>query len=99
MKKMKFEWDIKKDEQNKQKHKVTFPEACLVFADNYSLNLFDNAHSIEDPRWITMGQIPGGEILVVVHTFRELPGKEIIRIISARKASKKEKKQYFARRL
>lgn len=96
---MKFEWDITKDEQNKQKHKVSFSEACLVFADSYSLNLFDNAHSIEEPRWITMGRIPEGEILVVVHTFREISGKEVVRIISARKASKKEKRQYFARRL
>ena len=96
---MKFEWDINKDEQNKQKHKVSFSEACQVFADNYSLNLFDNEHSIEEPRWVTMGQIPEGEILVVIHTFREILGKEVVRIISARKASKKEKKQYFARRL
>ncbi len=57
---MKFEWDVKKEDINKRKHKVNFSEACLVFADRSLLTLFDDAHSIEEDRWITMGQTPKG---------------------------------------
>jgi len=96
---MKFEWDIQKEKINTQKHNVNFSEACLIFADKYSLNLFDIKHSIEEERWITMGQTPNGNILVVIHTYRDIEGEEVIRIISARKAEKNEIKQYYERRL
>jgi len=59
----------------------------------------DNEHSTEEERWITMGQTPNGKILVISHTYRNLEGEEVVRIISARKAKKKEIKQYFERRL
>lgn len=95
---MKFEWDSEKDKANISKHKVKFLEACYVFADKYMLTFFDDEHSGNEDRWITSGLIPNGKILVVSHTFRKLKGIEYVRIISARKATKEEEKQYFERR-
>ena len=60
-----------------------------------SLSIFDEDNSANEDRWVTLGQLPDGEILVVVHTYKEFDGEEIIRIISARKATKNEIKQYF----
>ena len=95
---MKFAWDEQKERSNRRKHKVNFSEACLVFADKYLLNIFDVEHSTEEERWITMGQTPNGKILVVAHTYRSIENEEFVRIISARKATKNEIKQYFERR-
>ncbi len=91
---MKFEWDPEKDKTNRHKHKVAFPEACYVFADKFMLTLFDKEHSGYKDRWVTIGQIPSSKILVVIHTYRKTKGKETVRIISARKATKNEEKQY-----
>ena len=95
---MKFEWDPEKDKANRNKHKVTFPEACYVFADKYMLTFFDNEHSEDEDRWVTIGQMPNNKIVVVIHTYRKTKAKESVRIISARKATKNEEKQYFERR-
>lgn len=95
---MKFVWDPAKEKMNIQKHNISFTEACYVFADQYSLNLFDEKHSQDEDRWITLGQTPSGKILVVVHTFRELYEMEVVRIISSRKASRKEIEEYLERR-
>jgi hypothetical protein len=95
---VRFEWDPEKEKTNKRKHKVAFLEACYVFADEYMLTLYDKEHSEDEDRWITIGQIPGDKILVVVHTYRKTRGRETVRIISARKATKKEVKQYLERR-
>lgn len=95
---MKFEWDSQKEKINRKKHKVTFLEACYVFADKYILTLYDEGHSGNEDRWISIGQSLSGSILVVVHTYRKMKGKETVRIISARKASKYEEKQYIERR-
>ena len=95
---MKFEWDAEKEKTNRQKHKITFLEACYVFADKYMLALYDEEHSGDEDRWITMGQSLSGGILVVVHTYRKIKGKESVRIISARKATKHEEKQYAERK-
>lgn len=95
---MKFTWDEKKERSNRRKHRVNFSEACLVFADKYALNIFDSEHSMEEDRWITMGQTPQGKILVVVHTYRNIENEEFVRIISSRKATKEEVKQYLERR-
>jgi uncharacterized DUF497 family protein len=96
--KMKFAWDEQKNRSNRRKHKVNFSEACLVFADKYALNIYDVEHSRDEERWITMGQTPDGKTLVVVHTYVTIEKYEFVRIISARKATKKEMKQYFERR-
>ena len=95
---MKFEWDPEKEKTNRIKHKVTFLEACYVFADRYMLTLFDDEHAEEEDRWITIGQTPTNKLLVVIHTYRKTKGKEAVRIISARKPTRHEEKHYFARR-
>lgn len=95
---MKFDWYPEKDKANKNKHKVAFLEACYVFADKYMLTFFDEEHSEDEDRWITLGQMPNGKILVVSHTYGQVRGKESVRIISARKATKHEERQYFERR-
>ena len=63
---MKFTWDAEKGTSNKKKHGVSFDDACLVFADNNLLSLFDEEHSNGEDRWITMGKIPNGNIIVVI---------------------------------
>ena len=95
---MKFVWDPAKEKINIQKHKITFTESCYVFADQYSLTLFDKQHSENEDRWITLGQTPNGKILLVVHMFRKMDDMEVIRFISSRKATRKEAKGYFKRR-
>lgn len=95
---MKFEWDPEKEKTNRRKHKVTFLEACYVFADKYMLTLYDGEHPGNEDRWITIGQSLIGSVLVVVHTYRKIRGKESVRMISARKAARHEEKQYFERR-
>lgn len=95
---MKFEWDAEKEKTNRKKHKVTFTEACYVFADKYMLTFYDEGHSGEEDRWITIGQSLNNRILLVVHTYWKVKDKEFIKIISARKAAKEEEKQYFERR-
>jgi uncharacterized DUF497 family protein len=52
---LKFEWDVKKAKANEQKHKITFLEACYVFADKFLLSLFDEEHSSKEERWMTIG--------------------------------------------
>jgi uncharacterized DUF497 family protein len=69
-----------------------------VFAGQYSLNLFDEQHSEDEDRWTTLGQTPNGKILIVVHTFQKIDEIEVTRIISSRKATKKETKRYLERR-
>ncbi len=96
---MRFEWDPEKENENRKKHKITFTEACYVFADKSMLTFFDDEHSINEDRWITMGQTPEGKLLAVIHTYKRVAEIEHVRIISARKATKSEEKQYFERRI
>ena len=81
-----FEWDPQKAKTNKQKHGVTFDEASSVFADTLSLTIHDPLHSRDEERFIIIGVSCKNRILTVVHTERG----DNIRIISARKATKKE---------
>ena len=90
---MRFEWDEHKNEQNLHKHDVRFETAMLVFDDPYALTQPDINCEAEE-RWITVGAIGPGSILLVVHTFYEKQGEEIIRIISARAAESHERKAY-----
>jgi uncharacterized DUF497 family protein len=90
-----FEWDPRKAHENRNKHDVTFDEAATVFRDSKALTIFDPDHSGSEDRWITMGISDKGRVLIVVHTFsEESKGNIIIRIISSRKATKQEAKEY-----
>lgn len=95
-----LEWDLEKEKINISKHKMSFTDASHVFSDIFQLNLFDDVHSDDEDRWIVIGEIPAMKIVVVVHTFRQchVSGDVRVRIISARKATKKERADYFSRR-
>jgi hypothetical protein len=67
-----FEWDEKKAKQNIKKHKVSFEEAAIVFADPLSLTIPDPLHSEEEDRFVTMGMPIKGRLLVVAHTERAM---------------------------
>ena len=95
---MKFEWDESKEKANRQKHRVSFLDACYVFADKYMLTLYDDEHSDDEDRWITIGLGLNNRVLVIVHTYRKKKGGESIRIISARKATRHEETKYYERR-
>ena len=94
---MKFEWDKNKEKVNIQKHGVTFEQASYVFADKFSLNRFDDEHSVDEDRWVILGKSLSETLLLVIHTFRDDDGIEFVRIISARKATTKEKITYQKR--
>ncbi len=94
---MKFEWDTEKELINIKKHTITFEQASYVFADPFALNSYDDEHSEDEERWVMLGQSLNEIILLVVHTFRDDNGIEFVRIISARKATMKEKKVYKQR--
>lgn len=90
-----FEWDESKNSQNKKKHSVSFEEGQTVFVDENALLLHDPDHSDEEDRFILLGLSSSLRILIVCHCYRK--NDEIIRIISARKATKLEQKQYWKR--
>ena len=85
-----FQWDENKARTNLEKHGVSFEEAATVFGDPLSLTIPDPAHSQVEDRWIVLGHSHQRKLLVVVHTERG----DNIRIISARRASKLERKSY-----
>jgi len=90
-----FEWDPNKARLNQRKHGVSFEQAATVFRDPCALSVFDDTHSREEDRWITLGISAGGGILVVHHTFEELGGNAVkIRIFSSRRPTKREAEQY-----
>jgi uncharacterized DUF497 family protein len=91
-----FEWDSKKDKTNKSKHGVSFAEARTVFYDENAIQYFDPDHSDEEDRFILLGISFKLKVLVVCHCFRE--SESVIRIISARKADKKEEYEYWRKR-
>ena len=94
---MKFTWDRKKEITNIKKHGVSFEQASYVFADPFALNSYDEEQSQDEERWVLLGKSLNETILLVVHTFRDSDGEEFVRIISARKATKKEEKSYNKR--
>ncbi len=90
---MPFVWDEEKGRANLAKHKVSFETARLVFDDPHALSVQDRVAEGE-PRWQTMGLAAGVVVLLVAHTVREENAEEIIRIISARKATPHERRTY-----
>ena len=85
-----FEWDEKKANQNIKKHGVSFEEASTVFGDSLALTIYDPLHSDEEDRFVTLGESEKRRLLVVSFTDREAK----IRIISARVATRRERKDY-----
>ena len=90
---MKFVWDDLKNKTNQLKHKVSFETAKLVFEDPMQLNILDRSEGNEE-RWQTIGLVNGVLLLLVAHTIRATVADEVVRIISARKATKAETKKY-----
>ena len=90
---IKFEWDKTKNILNIKKHGVDFNEAATVFLDNEALLIEDEKHSGEEDRFVLLGFSQKANLLIVCHCYRA--NEEVIRIISARKATKNETKQYF----
>jgi hypothetical protein len=89
-----FEWDPVKAAENVRKHGVTFEEASLVFQDPLAKDRYDDDHSSsEEERWVTLGR-SRQQLLVVVHTFVEHMRTVTVRIISARPATRSERRNY-----
>ncbi len=88
---MRFEWDEEKNEKNKIKHGIDFETAALVFGDKNRIVKYDEEHSLFEDRYITIGNVCGTVVIVmVVYTEDD----EITRIISARPADKREEEEY-----
>jgi uncharacterized DUF497 family protein len=85
-----FEWDPGKARQNRRKHRVSFQEAATVFGDPLAVTYPDPDHSVSEQRFITAGMSGAGRVLMVAHLDRN----ENIRIISARKTTRRERKHY-----
>jgi len=91
-----FEWDPAKDRLNRKNHGVRFDQAAHVFRDPRAITLFDEDHSKIEDRWVTIGLSVSGGLLVAHHTFRENSESSArIRIISCRKAVRREISQYM----
>ena len=87
---MKFEWNLEKARQNLEKHSVSFEEAATVFNDSLSVTFPDPQHSLGENRYVMIGVSKFGKLLVVAHTDRN----DNVRLISARKATRQEKRFY-----
>ncbi len=91
---LRFSWDGNKDRQNQRKHRVSFQEASSVFGDVHAILIYDPDHSENEDRWLLLGQSDRGRLLMVVFVDRG----GIIRVISARRAAKRESHDYEASR-
>ena len=91
-----FEWDTAKAAENLRKHGVSFEEAQTVFYDEHAEQFDDPDHSEDEEHFIMLGISEKLRMLVVIHTFRE--ADRVIRIISARRATRKEQKAYGGKR-
>jgi hypothetical protein len=89
-----FEWDSKKARANFKKHGVSFPLASSVFRDPFAVTIFDDEHSADEDRWVTLGRAQNEQILVVIHACEQVGTELHIRIISARRADPEEVRDY-----
>lgn len=87
---LEFEWDREKARRNVVKHEVSFEEAATVFRDPFSLTIEDPSHSKYEARFVTVGETVEQRTVVVIHTDRE----KSVRIISARRATRRERRTY-----
>jgi uncharacterized DUF497 family protein len=90
---VRFVWDDVKDRRNRSKHKVSFETARVVFDDPFAMSVQDRIVRGEE-RWQTLGLVGGSVVLVVAHTHVDDGDEELVRIISARKATARERKIY-----
>ncbi len=91
MKSLEFEWDENKNNINKKKHQVSFEEAQTVFYDEYAVLFDDPDHSIDEERFLIIGYSDNNKVCIVSHCYRY---NDKIRIISARLATKNERRYY-----
>jgi uncharacterized DUF497 family protein len=90
-----FDWDPVKAASNAAKHGVTFEEAITVFLDPLARSILDRDHEADEERWITLGEASTGNLMVVVHTWTDVEtSRSIVRIISARRPTSNEARQY-----
>ena len=87
---MNYEWDPAKAASNLEKHGVSFEEAATVFGDPLYIDFYDPDHSIDEHRYLIMGQSTAGRLLIVYYTERD----EIVRLISAREVTLSERRAY-----
>jgi hypothetical protein len=92
MNELRFEWDKRKNRENQRKHKVSFEEAQTVFFDENAVEFYDDPHSRAEERFLLLGVSAKLRVLMICHCLRE--EGDVIRIISARKATKREKREY-----
>lgn len=90
-----FDWDENKNKANQNKHGMSFEEACSVFYDDRAILFDDPEHSADEDRFLLLGMSEKARICIVCHCYRE--SDTVIRIISARKATKKEIETYVRR--
>jgi uncharacterized protein len=90
-----FDWDPAKAARNLSKHRVSFEQAMTVFLDPLSLSRLDNEHGSDGERWVTIGLSRDTGLILVVHTYVEIEEDRVyIRVISARRPTKNEQRQY-----
>ena len=93
---LRFVWDDRKNIANRSKHGVSFEEAQTVFYDEFAIQFFDDEHSTDEDRFLLLGLSTGARLLLVCHC--ECDSGDLIRIISARKATKRESVYYGGER-
>ncbi|MCI0469717.1 MAG: BrnT family toxin [Nitrospirae bacterium] len=92
---MKVEWDEKKNKANIEKHGISFREAYEIFEDPFIASSLDKRFDYYDERWVSFGITKSSKVIAVGHLYwLSADGEEYIRIITARKATKKEREQY-----
>ena len=92
---MEFSWDEHKNRENRKKHGFDFTEASEIFDDPFHTSILDKRFDYFDERWITVGATKKRKVIVTGHLYSlKQDGTEVIRIISARKATRKERQQY-----
>ena len=90
-----FEWDDAKAAANLTKHGVDFREAMTVMLDPLTMTRFDDEHDDDEERWDSLGRAANGQLLLVIHTFLSTrPNSALVRLISARPATRREREQY-----
>ena len=89
-----FEWDDEKEQKNIRKHKIDFSTAAHVFSDDYRIEKYDGKHSEDEDRYKVIGAI-NGHLMIIVVSYTMRNDEKVIRMISARKAEKEEREEYY----